>query len=269
MLPYPKIDPVLIALGPIRIRWYGLMYVIGFLSSYLLIQRQQRSKELGLTGPVAQDLVFYLAFGLLIGARLGYLVFYQYSDYWLYLSNPLEIFATWRGGMSFHGGLAGAIAGGWLFCRRRRLPFWAVADSVAVTAPVGLGLGRIGNFINGELYGRASQVPWAMVFPEGGPLPRHPSQLYEAFFEGLVLFLLLWNVRRWPVKDGTMVVLFMFFYGLFRFAVEFFREPDGHLGFVLGVFTMGQVLCLAMVLGALMVAGVVLVRRDRQARTQA
>lgn len=230
------------------------MYVLGFLASYLLICRQKRAKQLGLVGPVAQDLVFYLAIGLIIGARLGYLLFYQYHDYRYYLQNPFEILATWHGGMSFHGGLIGAVIAGWLFSRRRELPFWAVADSVAVTAPIGLGLGRLGNFINGELFGRPSSVPWAMVFPEGGPLPRHPSQLYEALLEGLVLFTLLWRLRQRAFQDGMMVAAFLVLYGIFRFVVEFFRSPDPQLGLVLGIFSMGQVLCLIMILGGLLLA---------------
>ncbi len=254
MIPFPDIDPDLIRIGPVRIRWYGLMYVFGFLASYFLIQRQKRSREIGLTGQTAQDLIFFLAIGLIVGARLGYVVFYQYTDYLTYLKNPLEIIATWQGGMSFHGGLLGAALGGYLFCRRRKLPFFATADSVIVTAPVGLGLGRIGNFINGELWGRPSEVPWAMVFPGAGPLPRHPSQLYEAFGEGLVLFLVLWILRKKEYRDGMMVALFLSFYGTIRFFIEFFREPDAHLGFLMSTLTMGQILCIAMVLTGLLLA---------------
>lgn len=252
MIPYPHIDPDLIAIGPIRIRWYGLMYVLGFIAAYFLIQKQKGSRQIGLLGTTAQDLVFYLAVGLIIGARLGYIIFYQYHDYMAYVRNPLEIIATWHGGMSFHGGLLGAVVAGWVFCRRKKLPFWAVADSAIVTAPIGLGLGRIGNFINGELLGRPSNVPWAMIFPDGGPTPRHPSQLYEALMEGAVLFTLLWILRQRSFRDGMMVVFFTFFYGTFRFFLEFFREPDPQLGFLLGYFTMGQILCLAMIVSSLL-----------------
>lgn len=248
MIPYPHIDPNLISIGPIRIRWYGLMYVLGFITAYVYITRQKRSQQLGLVGPVAQDLIFYLAIGLIVGARLGYLIFYQYTDYAFYLKHPLEIVATWHGGMSFHGGFVGAVLAGWLFCRRKKLPFWAVADSVAVVAPIGIGFGRLGNFINGELYGRITNVPWAMIFPEGGPVPRHPSQLYEAIMEGFVLFTLLWFLRQRPFKDGMMVVFFLILYGIFRFFLEFFRAPDPQLGLVLSFMTMGQILCLAMIL---------------------
>lgn len=250
MLTYPHINPNLVSIGPIHIRWYGVMYVLGFIAAYFLVQRQDRSREIGLAGPVAQDLVFYLAIGLIVGARLGYLLFYQYHDYTFYLKNPLQIIATWHGGMSFHGGLIGVILAGLWFCKRKQLPFWAVADSVTVTAPIGLGLGRIGNFINGELFGRPSNVPWAMIFPAGGPIPRHPSQLYEAFLEGLVLFVLLWTLRKRQFRDGTMVVFFLLFYGVLRFIAEFFREPDPQLGFIIGFLTMGQILCTAMIVAS-------------------
>ncbi len=247
MIPYPRINPDIITIGPIHIRWYGLMYVLGFVAGYFLIQKQKRSKEVGLVGTVAQDLIFYLAIGLVVGARLGYVIFYQYNNYGHFLTHPLDIVATWQGGMSFHGGLIGAVIAGVLFSRRRKIPFWVIADSAIVTAPIGLGLGRIGNFINGELFGRPTDLPWGMVFPDGGPLPRHPSQLYESLMEGFVLFIVLWTLRQRAFRDGMMVVFFVFFYGIFRFFMEFFREPDAHLGFVLGVLTMGQLLCLAMV----------------------
>ncbi len=267
MIPYPKIDPALIAIGPVRIRWYGIMYVLGITASYLLIPRQKRAREIGLVGPVAQDLVFYLAVGLILGARIGYLLFYQYHDYAFYLDHPLEIIATWHGGMSFHGGLIGALIAGWIFSRKRKLPFWAMADCAIVTVPLALAFGRIGNFINGELYGRVTDVPWAMVFPGGGPLPRHPSQLYQAGLEGIVLFILLWTLRQRPFRDGMMVAFFVSFYGIFRFIVEFFREPDAQLGYVLGPLTMGQILCLLMAFGGLGLA--VFLRRDRTAPAKA
>ncbi len=254
MLPYPKINPDLIHFGPIHVRWYGIMYLLGFLAAYVLVQRQERSREIGLDKNLAQDLIFYLAIGLVVGARLGYLLVYQYHEYAYYLHHPIEIIATWHGGMSFHGGLIGALAMGWWFCRRRGIAFWAAADSVAVTVPIGLALGRLGNFINGELYGRPSHVPWAMIFSDGGPLPRHPSQLYEALLEGPVLLVLLWSLRKRPFRDGMMVVFFLFFYGLFRFFLEFFREPDPQLGTIIGFLTMGQILCMLMVLAALLLA---------------
>jgi len=250
MLPFPDIGPTLIKIGPIQIRWYGLMYLFGFLASYFLIRRQRRARRIGLQGALLQDLILFLALGLIIGARIGYVLFYQYANLGDYLRNPLEIVAIWHGGMSFHGGLIGTILAGALFCRWRRLPFWEVADTVIVTAPIGLFLGRLGNFINGELYGRSSSVPWAMVFPGGGPIPRHPSQLYEAALEGLLLFIILWSLKELGFRPGAMVCLFVGGYGLFRFFVEFFREPDPQIGLFWGLLSMGQILCLAMILAA-------------------
>jgi phosphatidylglycerol:prolipoprotein diacylglycerol transferase len=246
MIPYPKINPVLVKIGPLEVRWYGVMYVLGFIASYFLLQKQERSRQLGLVGTVAQDLIFYLAVGLIVGARLGYILFYEYNDFGTYIRNPLEIIATWHGGMSFHGGLIGCVVAGLIFARRRNLPFWALADCTIVTAPIGLMLGRMGNFINGELLGLPSNVPWAMIFPAGGPVPRHPTQLYEAFAEGVVLFAVLWILRKRPFRDGTMVVFFLLFYGILRFIIEFFKEPDPQLGYILGL-TMGQILCLGMI----------------------
>lgn len=223
------------------------MYVLGFIASYFLIQKQERSKQIGLVGTAAQDLVFYLAIGLIAGGRLGYILFYEYKDIMTYIKNPLEIIATWHGGMSFHGGLIGCVLAGWIFSRRRKMPFAALADSAVVSAPIGLGLGRLGNFINGELFGLPSNVPWAMVFPAGGPVPRHPTQLYESFAEGLVLFIIMWTLRKKTFKDGTMVALFFLFYGILRFIIEFFKEPDPQIGYLLTYFTMGQILCMAMI----------------------
>ena len=234
-----NIDPILIELGPIRVSWYGLMYVFGFLASYLLVRYQMRRRDFGLTKIEVENLYFYLILGLIIGARLGYVLFY---DLEMYLSEPLEIFAIWHGGMSFHGGSIGVLIVGILFSWRNKKSFWKIADLFIVTAPIGLGLGRIGNFINGELYGRATQVSWGMVFPKGGPFPRHPSQLYESALEGGILFLILWFVKDRKLPTGSLLALFLSLYGAFRFSVEFFREPDLQLGFIIGHFTMGQVL---------------------------
>ncbi len=247
MLHYPNINPEIIRVGPFAVRWYGVMYLIGFASSYLLVQYQL--KKAGSRNRVDIDSLYsYIILGLLAGARLGYVVFYNLS---FYLSHPLELFAVWHGGMSFHGGLIGSVVAGYLFCKKMKLNFWDMADLVIVTAPIGLGLGRLGNFINGELYGRATDVPWAMVFPSGGPEPRHPSQLYEFFLEGVVLFVVLWILRRKHYKTGILTSLFLILYGAFRFFAEFFREPDAQLGYVLGMITMGQVLCLSMLLAGL------------------
>jgi phosphatidylglycerol:prolipoprotein diacylglycerol transferase len=241
-----KIDlnPILVELGPIRVSWYGMMYVFGFIISYLLVRYQVKKKDFGISLQEVQDLYFYLILGLIVGARLGYVLFY---DLQMYLSNPLEIFAVWHGGMSFHGGLIGLLIATSLFCWKNKKSFWNLADLFVVTAPIGLGLGRIGNFINGELYGRVTEVPWGMIFPKDGPLPRHPSQLYESALEGGVLFLILWLLKDKKHPDGYLLAIFLFLYGVIRFFVEFFREPDVQLGFVLGPFSMGQVLCTFMI----------------------
>ncbi len=240
------IDPILVELGPIRLSWYGLMYVFGFTASYLLVRYQMKKKDFGISKPEVENLYFYLIVGLMAGARLGYVLFY---DLKIYLADPLEILAIWHGGMSFHGGLIGVLAVGILFSWKNRKSFWRIADLIIVTVPIGLGLGRIGNFINGELYGRVTQIPWGMIFPKAGPLPRHPSQLYESGLEGGVLFLILWFIKDKKVPTGGLLALFLLFYGIFRFFVEFFREPDVQLGFVWGPFTMGQVLCAFMIGG--------------------
>lgn len=246
MIPYPNINPDLFSIGPIHVRWYGVMYVLGFLAAYFLIQKQERAKQVGLVGTVAQDLIFYLAIGLIAGGRLGYILFYEYNDFMPYIKNPLEIIATWHGGMSFHGGLIGCVIAGWIFARRRKIPFAALADCAIVTCPIGLGLGRLGNFINGELLA-VPDLPWGMVFPAGGPVPRHPTQLYESIAEGLILFIIMWTLRKKAFKDGMMVPFFLLFYAFFRFIIECFKEPDPQIGFLLGYLTMGQLLCIAMV----------------------
>ena len=275
MIPYPNINPDLVTIGPftigshtigpIHVRWYGVMYVIGFIGAYFLIQKQKRAKEIGLVGTVAQDLIFYLAIGVIVGGRLGYILFYEYNDFGPYIRNPLEIIATWHGGMSFHGGLIGCILACWVFARRRGIPFAAICDCTVVTAPIGLGFGRLGNFINGELLGLPSTLPWAMIFPNGGPLPRHPTQLYEALVEGVVLFFILWYLHKRPFKDGMMVAFFFFFYGVFRFIIEFWKEPDPP-GFLNDYLTMGQVLCILMIIASGLLA-LFLNRHGRSKRT--
>jgi phosphatidylglycerol:prolipoprotein diacylglycerol transferase len=245
-----NIDPILVDLGPIRVSWYGLMYIFGFLASYLLVRYQMKKKDFGISKLEVENLYFYLILGLIIGARLGYVLFYDLKKY---LADPLEIFAIWHGGMSFHGGLIGVLIVGILFSWKNTKSFWKIADLIIVTVPIGLGLGRIGNFINGELYGRVTQVPWGMVFPNGGSSPRHPSQLYESALEGGILFLILWFMKNRKLPTGGLLALFLFLYGMFRFFVEFFREPDEQLGFVIGRFTMGQTLSSFMiVLGILL-----------------
>ncbi len=243
------INPILVELGPFRVSWYGLMYVLGFAASYLLVLYQMKRKDFGILKLDVDNLYFYLILGLVLGARLGYVLFY---DLKMYLADPLEIFAIWHGGMSFHGGLIGVLIVGIVFCWKNKKSFWRVSDLIIITVPIGLGLGRIGNFINGELYGRVTQVPWGMIFPKGGDLPRHPSQLYECGLEGGLLFLILWFLKDRRLPPGSLLAFFLFFYGAFRFFVEFFREPDVQLGFIVGPFTMGQVLCTFMMVGGVL-----------------
>jgi phosphatidylglycerol:prolipoprotein diacylglycerol transferase len=242
------IDPIIFEVGPLRVGWYGLMYVFGFLASYLLVRYQMKKKDFNLSRPEVENLYFYLILGLMIGARLGYVLFY---DLKAYLADPFEIIAIWHGGMSFHGGLIGVLLVGILFSWKNRKSFWKIADLIIVTAPIGLGLGRIGNFINGELYGRVTRAPWGMIFPKGGALARHPSQLYESGLEGGVLFLILWFLKDKRLPAGGLLAIFLFLYGVFRFFLEFFREPDAQLGLILGPFTMGQLLCFFMVIGGI------------------
>lgn len=251
-LTFPQIDPIIFSLGPLHIRWYGLMYVLGFLASYYLVRQQIRESHFRKLGNEFENLNMVLIIAVVVGGRLGYVLFYNFS---YYLAHPLEIPATWSGGMSFHGACLAVIIGGWLFCRKKQIDFWQAADLYAATIPIGIGLGRIGNFINGELFGRVTTTPWAMVFPEGGPLPRHPSQLYESLLEGLLLFVLLWTMRRRPWQQntywphGSIFALFLSCYGCMRIFVENFREADPQLGYYLGFFTMGQFLSAAMVVG--------------------
>jgi phosphatidylglycerol:prolipoprotein diacylglycerol transferase len=255
VIPFPDINPVIVKIGPLSVRWYGVMYLIGFAASYFLVKYQVKKKEMAAAAKEVDALYSFLILGLVIGARLGYVVFYDPGDY---LRNPLEIFAVWHGGMSFHGGLIGCIVAGILFCKRSGLDFRQISDLVIVTAPVGLGLGRLGNFINGELYGRVTDMPWGMIFPSGGPYPRHPSQLYEFILEGVMLFLILWKLKDKGFRSGVLSSTFLILYGLFRFSVEFFREPDSQLGFIFGPFTMGQALSAVMALAG---TGILVCRR--------
>ncbi|WP_434986568.1 prolipoprotein diacylglyceryl transferase [Vreelandella zhaodongensis] len=243
-MEYPAIDPVAIAIGPLVIHWYGLMYLIGFLAAWLL--GRQRADYLGLNKKDIGDLIFYGAIGVVVGGRLGYALFYGMEQW---LANPFWILQVWDGGMSFHGGLLGVVAAAVIFARKKRLAFLDVADFIAPLVPIGLGAGRLGNFINQELPGRVSDAPWALVFPGLGPEPRHPSALYELFLEGLVLFVVLWWLSSNPVRRGFISGVFLLGYGVFRFAVEFVRLPDAHLGFIaFGWVTMGHLLTLPMIL---------------------
>lgn len=247
MLPFPHIDPAIVKLGPLQIRWYGLMYVVGFIVSYILVQNQIKKKHDSNLAEHVENLNVTLMVFLILGGRLGYVLFYNLA---YYVENPAEILATWQGGMSFHGALLGVICGGIWFCSTRKLDFWSTADIYVVTIPLGLGFGRIGNFINAELYGRESNMPWAMIFPGGGMNPRHPSQLYEFLLEGIFLFIVLWKAKDRPHPSGFMLSFFLIGYGVVRSIVEIFREPDAQIGFI-GVLTMGQILSVAMIVAGI------------------
>lgn len=259
MLSYPQIDPILVQLGPLAVRWYGLMYLLGFLCGYWIIRRLAVLRQLPLDAEGISDLLFYAVIGVILGGRMGYVLFYNPG---FYLEHPQQVVAIWEGGMSFHGGFLGVFLVILFFCRKRNLPLLLTADIVATAATLGLGFGRIGNFINAELWGRVTDLPWGMVFPTGGPLPRHPSQLYEALLEGLLLFVILWTLHRFKARPGVPASVFFLGYGVFRFGVEFVRQPDVHLGFLWGGATMGQLLSLPMV--AVGVVGLTLVLRRKE-----
>ena len=248
---FPAIDPIAIQIGPIAIRWYALAYLVGFVAGWRYCIHLARKDQRPPTAVDFDDFLTWAVVGVILGGRLGYVLFYKPS---YYLSNPLEVLYLWQGGMSFHGGLIGVILVMLLFARKKKLPFFAISDFIAPLIPLGLGFGRLGNFINGELWGRPTDVPWAMVFPGSGDgLARHPSQLYELGLEGIVLFVLLWWFSSKPRPLGQVSALFLMGYGTFRFLVEFTREPDNFLGLLAGGLSMGQWLSVPMVaLGAIM-----------------
>jgi phosphatidylglycerol---prolipoprotein diacylglyceryl transferase len=251
-LPFPAFDPIAISVGPFAIRWYALAYVVGILLAWWLARRIAANQTLwGGHSPISpidvDDVIAWCALGIVLGGRLGYVLFYGLS---YFADHPLEIFVLWRGGMSFHGGFLGTILALLLFARSRGIPMLSMLDIAAIVTPIGLFLGRIANFINGELWGRPADVPWAFVFPHAGPEPRHPSQLYEAAMEGVLLFTVLMIATRIGAlrRPGMIGGLFVAGYGLARIAGEQFREPDAHIGFLAGGLTMGMLLSLPMVL---------------------
>ena len=238
----PVINPSIIELGFFSPKWYGLMYLIGFVAAWWLAGK--RIDRIGWTKDQLSDMLFWGFLGVILGGRIGYVLFYQFD---LFLSDPLYLFKIWSGGMSFHGGLLGVLASLWWSARKNGSTFLTVGDFVAPLVPIGLGAGRIGNFINAELWGRTSDVPWAIIFPGAGPQPRHPSQLYEFALEGVVLFILLWVYSSRPRPTGAVGGLFLAGYGAFRFIVEYFREPDEHIGLYGGIISQGQILSMPMI----------------------
>lgn len=239
---YHNLNPVAFTIGSIEMHWYGLMYLIGFGVGWCLARYRAAKPGSGWTGTEVDDLLTQVMLGVIIGGRLGYVCFY---DPGAYLANPLEIVKIWHGGMSFHGGLLGALAAFWLFAKFHHKTFWQVSDFVAPLVPQAIMWGRLGNFINGELWGKVSSVSWAVIFPSGGPEPRHPTQLYEALLEGLILFIALWIYSSKPRKPGAVSGFFAVGYALARILVELVRIPDAHLGYLaFNWVTMGQLLCL-------------------------
>lgn len=242
---HPDFDPIAFSIGPFAVHWYGIMYLLAFALAWALGQYRARKPQSGWSSEEVNDIVFYSALGAVIGGRIGYMLFYQFDALW---SVPLSLLRVWEGGMSFHGGLLGAVLAMLLFARKTKKTFLNVLDFLAPLVPLGLGFGRMGNFINGELWGRVTMLPWGMVFPYAGPLPRHPTPIYEAFGEGIILFLVVWIYSSKPRPTGSVAGLFLISYGLIRFIIEFFREPDVQLGFIaFDWLTMGQLLSIPMI----------------------
>jgi len=259
MLQYPNFDPVAFRLGPLSVHWYGLMYLVGFSLAWLLGRWRIQHGKSSLSPRDLEDIIFYSMLGAVLGGRLGYVLFYKPSHY---LSHPLEIFYLWEGGMAFHGGLIGVVAALALYARKRGMGLLEVGDNVAPLIPLGLAAGRLGNFINGELWGRPVNLPWAMVFPQTGDgITRHPSQLYQMGLEGIALFILVWGFARHPRPAGQVSAVFLTGYGAFRFLAEFTREPDDFLGLLAANLSMGQWLSIPMMLAG---AALYVIAKKRQ-----
>jgi len=253
MLIYPDIDPIAIQLGPLKIHWYGIMYLIGFGAAWVLGRQRTQNPTSILTIEQLNDLIFYAALGVVLGGRLGYVLFYDLPSFF---KTPTNIFKIWQGGMSFHGGFLGVLIAMSWYGRKIHRKFFELTDFIAPLVPLALAAGRIGNFINGELWGRPTDLPWGMVFPSVDELPRHPSQLYQALLEGIILFIILWLFSKKNRPTMAVSGLFLIGYSIFRFLAEFFRTPDAHLGFIaFDWLTMGQLLTLPM-----LIVGIVLMR---------
>lgn len=249
-IPYPHINPVLVQAGPVEVRWYGIAYVLGFLAAGWVIYWLGSRWRLGLTVDDVVEIMLAAIIGVVLGGRLGYMLIYSGGELF---RDPASFFRIWQGGMSFHGGLIGALLAAWVMARVKRMPFLTLVDLGAVGTPVGLFLGRLANFVNGELWGRVTTVPWGVVFPGAGPLPRHPSQLYEAALEGIVLLVIMILLARKepPRPRGELIGWMLTFYGIFRIFVEFFRQPDVQIGFLPGGFTLGQALSVPVLLAGI------------------
>ena len=251
MLLFPHINPVAVAIGPIQIHWYGLMYLIAFASAWFLAQWRVKHYHLNWSSEQISDLIFYAALGVILGGRIGYMLFYNTSEL---INHPLSLFKIWQGGMSFHGGLLGVLFATIFFTKKAKKSFWEVTDFVVPLVPLGLAAGRIGNFINGELWGRATDAPWGMVFPFVDAQPRHPSQLYEVGLEGIVLLIIVWWYAHKPKPAGCVTAIFLIGYAVCRLIIECFREPDAQLGFLaFHWLTMGQLLSIPMLLVGLFI----------------
>ncbi|MCK4869769.1 MAG: prolipoprotein diacylglyceryl transferase [Gammaproteobacteria bacterium] len=250
MFIYPDINRIALQIGPIKIFWYGIMYVVAFAIAWgLAILRTKKTFNARWTKDQVADLIFYCALGVIIGGRLGYMLFYDLPNF---LHDPIIILKTWQGGMSFHGGLIGVMLSVIIFAKKQRKTFFEITDFVAPLVPVGLGAGRIGNFINGELWGRVTHAPWAMIYPQAGSQPRHPSEIYEFLLEGVLLFIIMWWFSAKPKPRAAVSALFLIGYGTFRFTAEFFRQPDQQLGFIaFNWLTMGQLLSIPMVIAGI------------------
>ena len=248
LLIHPSIDPVIFSFGAIQIRWYGIAYVLGFLLGIYLIKKINKNYQVRIENKKIDDFFIWSIIGVILGGRIGYIVFYQSETIF---TNPLDILFIWKGGMSFHGGLVGILVSIFLFSKKNSINFFQLSDLVSSVAPIGIFFGRLANFINVELYGRVTNFPFAMIYPDIDQMPRHPSQLYEAFFEGILLFIILrhYNKKNYNQNNfGFITSLFLILYGIFRFLIEFLREPDAHIGLVFNSITMGQLLSVPLVI---------------------